>query len=327
MSKLSKPSDLSDPSMPDVRFRPLEAGEFHLFHRYGPLPASGVGARHLPFDELGYRPGWVWVALRGDEVVARAAFWGPPGSEHPFSLDWLDPGSGPDRIEVGAALLRAAYAALVTPGYATPSGARPDYHLFLPADWRERPDAFADASDRIAAAEKAGLRRTVERLNLSWLPEYGLPPRPARLTFAPADDDEVVVNLLARVAEGSLDDWDRRNLAEGGARATAGKTLAEVADMPGGRHRWRLARDASGELVGIVMATRNSRNATIGYLGIDPAHRGHGYADDLVTEALHIFVAEGEPEVKDNTDVGNAPMAASFARIGYRITGRRLILA
>ncbi|WP_433373936.1 GNAT family N-acetyltransferase [Streptosporangium sp. CA-115845] len=313
--------------MSDLRFRPLDADEFDLFHRYGALPASGVGARNLPFDKLGYRSGWVWVALRGDEVVARAGFWGPPGSEHPFSLDWFDPGFGPDRVEVGAALLRAAYTALVTPGYATPSGTRPDYHLFLPAGWREQPEAFADASDRIAAAERAGLRQSVERLNLRWLPEYGLPPRPARLTFAPADDDEVMLDLLARVKEGSLDDWDRRHLAEQGARATAEQALTEIADMPGGRGRWRLARDASGELVGVVMPTRNSRSATIGYLGVDPAHRGHGYADDLAIEALHIFSAEDEPQVNDNTDVGNTPMAASFARIGYRITGHRLILA
>jgi ribosomal protein S18 acetylase RimI-like enzyme len=312
--------------LPDLLFRPLEAGESDLFHRYGALPASGVGARALSFEKLDYRPEWVWVALRGDEVVARAGFWGPPGSRHPFSLDWFDPGSGPDRIEVGAELLRAAYAALVTPGYTAPSGARPDYHLFLPSDWRESPDAFADASDRIAAAEKAGLRQSVERLNLRWIPEYGLPPRSTRLTFTPVLDEETMVDLLARIAEGSLDHWDQRNLAEKGARETALETVAEVAAMPGGRDRWRLARDASGALVGIVMPTRNSRTATIGYVGVDPAHRGHGYADDLATEALHIFIAEGEPEVNDNTDVGNAPMAASFARIGYRITGRRLIL-
>ncbi|WP_031173272.1 GNAT family N-acetyltransferase [Streptosporangium roseum] len=312
--------------MSDLIFRPLEAGEFDLFLSYGPHLASGVGARDLPFDELGYRADWLWVALRGDEVVARAAFWGPPGSEHPFSLDWFDPGTGPDRIEVGAALLRAAYAALVTPGYSAPSGARPDFHLFLPGDWRERPDALADATDRIEAAEKAGLRHSVERLNLRWTPEYGLPPRSTRLTFTPADDDGTVVDLLARITEGSLDAWDRRTLAEKGARETAKETLADVAGFPGGRGRWRLAHDASGDLVGIVMPTRNSKFATIGYIGVDPAHRGHGYADDLVAETLHIFTAEGEPEVRDSTDLGNTPMAASFARIGYRIIGRRLIM-
>ncbi|MEV8631181.1 GNAT family N-acetyltransferase [Streptosporangium sp. NPDC051023] len=312
--------------MSDLLFRPLEAGEFHLFHRYGPLPASGVGARVLPFEELGYRPGWVWVALRGDEVVARAGFWGPQGAGHPISLDWFDPGHGPDRIEVGAALLRVANAALFPPGDGAQAGERPEYHLFLPGDWHERPDALADATDRISAAEQAGWRRSVERLNLRWTPEDGLPPRSARLTFTPADDDEQVLGLLARITEGSLDAWDRRTRAEKGARETAKGTLTGLAGLAGGRARWRLARDASGDLVGIVMPTRNDRSATVGYVGVDPAHRGHGYADDLVTEALHIFVAEGEPQVNDNTDVGNTPMAASFARLGYRVTGRRLIL-
>ncbi|MDP9862584.1 MULTISPECIES: GNAT family N-acetyltransferase [Streptosporangium] len=312
--------------MSDLFFRPLGAGEYDLFHSYGPLPASGVGARGIPFDELGYRPDWLWVALRGDEVVARAAFWGPPGSEHPFSLDWFDPGTGPDRVEVGAALLRAAYAALVTPEYSAPSGERPDFHLFLPVDWRERPDAVADVADRVEAAERAGLRHSVERLNLRWIPDYGLPPRSTRLTFTPAEDDGTVVDLLAKIAEGSLDAWDRRNLAEKGVRATAEATLVDVAGFPGGRHRWRLAHDASGDLVGIVMPTRNSKFATIGYIGVDPAHRGHGYADDMVAETLHIFTAEGEPEVRDSTDVGNTPMAASFARIGYQVVSRRMIM-
>ncbi|MFF5209501.1 GNAT family N-acetyltransferase [Streptosporangium sp. NPDC000396] len=313
--------------MSDLLFRPLEADEFDLFHSYGPLPASGVGARNLPFEELGYRHDWVWVALRDGEVVARAAFWGPPGHEHPFSLDWFDLGVGPDRIEVGAALLRAAYAELVTPEYATPSGERPDYHLFLPSDWRERPDALADATDRIEAAEKAGLRRFVERLNLRWIPEYGLPPRSTRLTFTPAADDAPVLEVLAGLFTDSLDAYARRDLDQHGLRRAAEVILEEIADFPGGRDRWRLAHDRAGKVVGVVMPTRNSRFATIGYMGVLPEHRGNGYADDLVAEALHIFAAEGEPEVRDNTDVGNAPMAASFARIGYRITGRRMILA
>ncbi|MGV9328120.1 GNAT family N-acetyltransferase [Streptosporangium sandarakinum] len=313
--------------MSDLIFRPLTADDLHLFHAYGPLPASGVGARHASFEKLGYdRPDWLWVALRGEETVARAAFWGPPGAEHPFSLDWFDPGTGPDRVEVGAALLRAAYAALVTPDYSSPVGDRPDFHLFLPADWHDRPDAVADVADRVEAAERAGLRHSVERLNLRWIPEYGLPPRSTRLTFAPADDDEAVLDVLTRITEGSLDAWDRHRLAEQGPRKTAEATLEDIAGFPGGRHRWRLACDAAGDVVGITMPTRNATTATIGYIGVDPAYRGRHYIDDLVAETLHIFTAEGEPEVRDSTDVGNAPMAASFARIGYRITGRRLIM-
>jgi ribosomal protein S18 acetylase RimI-like enzyme len=73
------------------------------------------------------------------------------------------------------------------------------------------------------------------------------------------------------------------------------------------------------------MPTRNNSTATIGYLGVLPEHRGQHYSDDLVTEALHVVTAAGETEVTDNTDVGNTPMAASFARVGYHITGRRMI--
>jgi ribosomal protein S18 acetylase RimI-like enzyme len=318
----------------DLLFRPLQAGEFDLFNNFAAVPTSGVGARSRTFDEYvatgDYRPEWTWVALRDGQVVARAAFWAPPGYPHPFSLDWFDPGAGPDRIEAGAALLRAAYAAVVTPDYSAPphpDGGRPDYHLFLPADWRNRPDAQADATDRIAAAEQAGLRFFVERLNLRWTPTEGLPRRSTRLAFTAATDDRLVTDVLARLCTDSLDAYANRDVERLGLRGAAEATVDEVAAMPGGRDWWRLAYDPAGALVGIVMPTRNFSTGTIGYLGVVPEHRGQHYSDDLLAEALHLFSAAGEAEVTDGTDVGNSPMAASFARVGYRVTGRRMIFA
>jgi RimJ/RimL family protein N-acetyltransferase len=318
----------------DLVLRPLEADELDLFNRYPSPPASGVGARSRSFDEFvaggDYRPEWTWVALRGGQVVARAAFWAPPGFPHPFSLDWFDPGAGPDRVEVGAALLRAAYASVVSPDYAAPphpEGGRPDYLLFLPPDWRERPDARADAHDRITAAEQAGLAWSAERLVLRWTPVDGLPPRSTRLRFVPAAGDALVVETLARVFTDALDAAVRADIERLGVRRAAGRTLAEVAGMPGGRDWWRLAYDSDGDLVGLVMPTRNPSSATIGYLGVVPEHRGHGYVDDLVAEALHRFAEAGEVQVSDGTDADNAPMAAAFARCGYQVTGRCVILA
>ncbi|MFD1940288.1 GNAT family N-acetyltransferase [Nonomuraea mangrovi] len=312
--------------MTDLVFRALaDEREFPLFDRITTLPTSGVGERSRTFADLAadgdYRPAWVWIALRGDEIVGRASFWGPPDAEHPWALDFFDF----DTVETGAALLEAAYAALVTPGYHSPIGRRPEYNLFLPADWRERPDAKADADARIKAAETAGLDFHVERLNLRWEREYGLPPRSTRLTFSPVTDDQILLGLLAEIVTGSLDAWDRRELHTRTPRDVAAETVAMVADMPGGRHRWRLGHDASGELVGVVMPTRNPRSATIGYIGVDRRHRGHGYAYDLLAEAMHIFAEEGEPSISDSTDVGNAPMAAVFDRIGYRVVGRRML--
>lgn len=320
--------------MSDLTFRPLRAGEFDLFNRYPWPPTSGVGARSRTFDEFvaagDYRPQWTWVALRGDDVIARAAFWGPPDAPHPYSLDWFDPGAGPDRTEVGATLLRAAYAAVAPPDYWAPphpDGGRPDYHLFLPTDWRDRPEAHADATDRITAAERAGLCHFVERLNLRWTPADGLPPRSRRLSFVSADDDdELVVEVLDRASTDSLDAYARRDVEQHGRRRGAELTRDEVAEMPGGTDWWRLAYDGAGELVGVVMPTRNPTSATIGYLAVVPEHRGNGYCDDLVTEALHLFAEAGEQEVNDATDVANSPMAASFTRVGYRVVGKRIIM-
>ena len=312
-------------------YRPLaDASEFALFTAF-PEPTSGVGARSRTFAEYvadgDYRPEHVWIAERDGAVVARAAFWTPPGSSVPESVDFFDFHD----VEVGAALLRAAYPVIAPPGYHTqrhPVGGRPDYHLFLPADWRERPDARRDAEARIAAAELAGLKQFVERLNLRWTPDCGLPDRPGRLRFEPAAErHEELVATIMRVNESTLDAHVRRDAERVGAREAVEAMLAEVDTAPNavGPEWFRLAYAAStDDVVGFVLPAR-SPFATLYYLGVVPEHRGHHYSDDMVIEALHIFTAAGEQMAYDNTDVGNAPMAASFARVGYRLVGRRII--
>jgi len=304
-------------------FRALREGELHRYDEYGDEPASGVGIRARPFDEEGYRPEWVWVAERGDRVVARAAFWGPPDADRPWQLDRFDPGTGPDRVEVGAELLRRAYAELAT------GEERPSYPMILPADWRDRPDATADAEDRIGAAQRAGLSLFVERISVQWTPADGLPPRPGRLRFVPAaEDPDATRDVLGRICTDSLDAYAQRDIERYGLAKAVEVTIEELEQMPNGTgwDRWRVAFAPGGARVGIVLGTRNPNGGTIGYLGVVPEHRGHHYSDDLVIEALHVFTAAGETVVNDATDVGNAPMAASFARCRYRVTGRRYVL-
>jgi hypothetical protein len=316
-------------------YRPLaDASEFALFTSFQE-PTSGVGARSRTFAEYvaagDYLPEHVWIAERDGVVVARAAFWRPEGSPVPESVDYFDFVPGPDGVAIGAALLSAAYRVVAPPGYSSPrhrNGGRPDYHLFLPADWRDRPDARRDAEDRIAAAELAGLTRFVERLNLRWIPDYGLADRPGRLRFEPAADrHEDLVTTIMRVNESTLDAQFRRDIARVGARAAVEALLAEVETAPGavGRDWWRLAyAPGTDDIVGFVLPAL-SPFPTLYYLGVVPGHRGHRYSDDLVIEAMHIFTAAGESTAYDNTDVGNTPMAASFARCGYRVVGHRMI--
>ncbi len=334
--------------MPDTTYRPLaDTGEYPRFAAF-PVPASGVGVRSKTFEEYladgAYEPGRLWVAERGGEFVARLAFWAPeqqpgdspgdrPVSRLPWTADYFDvaPSLGRDeRVEVGAALMRAAYAALVPPGYSVPphpEGGRPDYHLFLPSDWHERADARRDAADRVSAAERFGLVRFVERLNLSWTVDDGLPPRSRRLRFEPAADryDELV-DVMMRVNTSTLDAYMGRDIDRWGQRSTVERMIADADEMPGsGRHWWRLAYAADGKAVGFTMPVKTP-TPTHWYVGVVPEHRGHRYSDDLVAETLHVITEAGETSMRDSTDVGNAPMAASFARCGFRVVGRRIIL-
>ena len=75
-----------------------------------------------------------------------------------------------------------------------------------------------------------------------------------------------------------------------------------------------------------VIPGRNSYNAIIAYIGVVPAHRGHGYIDDILAEGTRILAAEGVPRIRANTDVGNFPMEAAFARAGYETYQRQIDL-
>jgi ribosomal protein S18 acetylase RimI-like enzyme len=313
-------------------YRPLaDAGEYNRFAAF-PMPASGVGARAKTFEEYleagDYTPGRLWIAERDGEIVARIAFWAPEGGHLPWSVDYFDFADGD--VEVGTGLMRAAYAALVPPDYSVPphpEGGRPDYHLFLPLDWQERAAARRDAAVRLAAAERFGLVRFVERLNLRWTIGDGLPPRPTRLRFEPAADryDELV-DVVMRVNENTLDAHARRDIERWGPRSTVERMIADADGLPhGNRDWWRLAYTPSGSVVGFTMPIKVP-TPTLWYVGVVPEHRGHRYCDDLVAETLHIVTEAGEDRMQDATDVANAPMAATFARCGYTVVGRRIIL-
>lgn len=206
-------------------------------------------------------------------------------------------------------------------------GAVPTITCSLPANWRTDPAAGADAIDRIAAAEQAGLRQFVERLNLSRTLDRDLPPRLERLRFAPVTDDETVVEVFLRICADTLDVDSRREAERHGPRHAAELIVSGAFDASEGRRDWwRLAYDEAGDVVGAVLHARPGA-ATIWHVGVVPTHRGRRYADDLVTEALYVLAQAGEPRVTDTTDVGNLAMVAAFTRCGYRVSGHRMIFA
>ena len=270
-----------------------------------------------------YRPQWTWIAEDGERVLARALWWGQPDSEHPIALDCLYvDASVPDRAAVAAELLTAGLREFGEQG----ASKLPLYNLTLPNGWRADPAASAALAWRREAALAAGLTDQVERLRFEWTPDLGVPASRGRLVFADASDQEFL-EVFRRIAEGSLDAETRRNLAAKGAQATARHEMDFYLGCPGKREWWRIAHTPEGAVAGLAIPSATPYNANVGYLGVVPELRGHGYVDDILAEITRIHDENGAELITATTDTANAPMAAAFDRAGYRNTQIRMLFS
>lgn len=312
--------------MSELIIRPLRPGETELFLSYPFRREPELWETARDYAALlatgEYRPEHTWVAIRGGVVVARACWWCGPEDERPAALDWLEAEPGPRQVDLGTRLLLVAHERM-----RNDEGARPDYHLFLPPGWRDRPTIRTWAEARLQTARNAGLTPFVERFEYNWLAERdGLPVRSVRLEFRPADDAQML-EVLRRLLVDTLDAHGRRDVAKHGLERAAELQLKDLRWFPSPREWWQLAYTGSGELVGVIVSARNYTMPTIGYLGVVPEQRGRGYVNDLLAEMAWRLseLAPGE-EVGADTDLGNVPMARAFARAGFRTTAEHLVL-
>ncbi|WP_433009680.1 GNAT family N-acetyltransferase [Kribbella sp. CA-294648] len=265
-----------------------------------------------------YRHDWTWVAEDDGKIIALAIWWGMEQFDHPFSIDGLYAVPGVDRVAVWTSLIRHTLSTVPA------EAEQPEYHIFLPNGWRDRPDVVAELEPRLEAAAAAGLSNLTERLRYEWTPADGLPPRSTRLRFEPADDD-AFLDVFRRVIEGSLDASTKRAVARVGVEGSAKEDLEVYQSMPGERSWWRLAYNADDELIGFALPSANNGGPVVGYLGVLAEHRGNGYSDDLLAEITHILVETGADRIRADTDLTNKPMAAAFERLGYRNHAVRMV--
>ncbi|MER5544147.1 GNAT family N-acetyltransferase [Streptomyces sp. NPDC002589] len=285
--------------------RTLDESSAHLF---GTMPDP------LAFQDkhrnTRYRPDWRRIAVRDGRTVARAAWWGGPEDPAPLLINWFDVAEGEE--EAGAALLRTA------------PWQTDELELDLPSGWRTDPRLRAATDIRTAAARAAGYAPLVERFLYRWTPDRGLPERPGRLVFAPEPDDAVFFDLLRRIHSVTLDAHARRAAEHGGAEMAAQQELDVLHWLPSPRTWWQIARTPEGETVGIHIPARNSSGPCVGFIGVVPEQRGHGYAYDLLAECTHFLAGQGAEFIAAATDQTNFPMAAHFTTAGYPVVRERL---
>jgi RimJ/RimL family protein N-acetyltransferase len=294
-----------------------------------PLTADRYRAR---LDDGQYSHDRTWIAVDGSgEVLAVAVWWASPKAVEPGALDAVYvhesfSAGGEERVALAAGLLSAAHEAFAEQfGQNEP----PAYHVFVPGDWRDRPEVVDALSWRRAAAERAGLGTLLERLRFEWASADGLVEPVRGLEFRAEPDDEVFADLFTRVLSGSLDTTSTREAARIGAAEQARQDLAHLRDlMLGDRSWWRVAVNSDGDAVGFGIPSRNPVFPVVGYLGVLPEHRGHAYADAILAEITRILVDEADATViHADTDLVNEPMAATFLRAGYRNHARRLVFS
>ncbi|TDD59778.1 GNAT family N-acetyltransferase [Kribbella antibiotica] len=268
-----------------------------------------------------YKHDWTWVVEEDGAIKALAIWWGGTDEKHPYSIDGLYYVGDGDPVPVWTALIKAGMDS-------RPADAeQPEYHFFLDGEWESDPVVVAALEPRQKAAAAAGWTAVTDRLRYEWEPSYGLPPRSTRLRFEPADD-EAFVKMFLRISEGSLDAATARDVARLGPEAAAREEVELYQTMlVGDRSWWRFAYDAEDKLIGFEIPSANNGGPVVGYLGVLPEHRGHGYIDDLLAELTHQLVETGAERIRADTDFGNVPMAKAFERGGYRNFAVRRVLS
>lgn len=290
--------------MTDPVIRALSTSDAHLFDALpDPLDARESHRRTQ------FRPDWKRVALRDGEVVARGAWWGGPDDPEPVNINWFDVAEGEE--EAGAELLRSAPWQV-------------ELEINLPGGWREKTDLRAGAEARFTAARAAGYELLVERFLYRWTPERGLPERPGRLRFSAEPDDTVFFDALRRIHSVTLDAHALKAIEQGGLDQAAQQELDFFHWCPSPREWWQTAYTPEGDLAGIHIPARNPSGPTVGFIGVVPEQRGHGYAYDLLAECTHLLVEQGAEFVSGATDQGNFPMAANFAKAGFPVIRERI---
>ncbi len=77
--------------------------------------------------------------------------------------------------------------------------------------------------------------------------------------------------------------------------------------------------EENGRLIGVVLATNDTRKGWINRLAIDPDYRRQGYGEQLVRAAEEALRAAGMKLIAAFIEEGNAASLMLFEKLGYAV--------
>lgn len=298
--------------LPDT-IRSICHDELALFASVGATPEAA--ARMAAFlDEIfaldESKPAWCFLAFCGEVPVARVIYVGLNVEAGDFVLNGLALPWAAEPVPVGQALLTASRAqmgdAIKTLGVAV---------------WADDPHARA----KTALMQALGWPLSQDRRRFERRAHAHSGDAPARLRFRSADavGREAFIAAIAEVTRGTLDQALADDVDRLGLQTAAEQHWEDLIHMDGRMARYELAYDVTDALVGLIVPQcHGGEMGIIGYIGVVPAQRGHGYVRDLLRRGVEIIEAT-EPaltHIVADIDAGNTPMAQALEATGFTPT-------
>ncbi|MBO0685066.1 MAG: GNAT family N-acetyltransferase [Candidatus Dormibacteraeota bacterium] len=264
------------------------------------------------------RPEWCVLGMEGGAPLVRAALWAQPGQSVPTDLVLLDADWTDHDLSAGRALLSEVHAR------ARSLGADSLHHHVDsppgPPQYQERDE------ERVRLITGSGYELLRDGLRWLWSagPADGGASQPS-LTFRTLAEvgEDAFIAAMASTYEGTLDTWIARRVDELGRAKAARSDFLEYQTLEHRPEWWELASTGEDELVGVVMAARNPSSAVIAYVGVVPAQRGRGLAEELVRRGMRRLVSDGASEIRGDCDQENVGMVKAFERAGFTRVARR----
>ncbi|HEX5439270.1 MAG TPA: GNAT family N-acetyltransferase [Ktedonobacterales bacterium] len=260
-------------------------------------------------------PRLMWVAEDGSQWLGRVAYTSNRGETTPDYLVWLETPPQEDDLAIASTLIQRSLREIL----AQVQAASPhEVEAILDAPGPFTADPIRGASLLTAG----GFHLLVDRRRFEWTHNDPLPAAPTRLIFQTLDEvgEEAFTATMARIIEGTLDNYTQELAQSVGTLEAARRHFHEEQrnQKRWEPHWWQLGSLPTGEVVGVIMPAENIRWPNIGYIGVVPDQRGHGYSQDLLAQGTRTLIAEGAERIIADTDLGNTPMANTFLRMGYR---------
>lgn len=298
-----------------MHVRPIAAHEIEAFVGINTNPSQATSIRQYLEQLIAkdvVRIEWCFVVEDSAQFVGRVAFWKLPKNDKPSDIILLDlPWENDNYEAVGRLLLEEVFTNARSLGVE-----QLEYVLDTPPaapQWQFFPD------QRTQILESLGfeLLRETYRFQIDTTDHEVEFPKGLIFRGLPEVGEDTFIDALIQVSDQSLDRRIQHDRAQMGVEKEARLTMEDLRRMDTDLAWWQLAYTPDGALVGLVMPTRTPTFATIGYIGVVPEQRGHGYIHLLLQQGTATLHAVGAHYIRTDTDVNNKPMANSFHRAGY----------